>query len=175
MVSIAKLRAALEVQEPDELSYLTELEQRAVAHVERETGHYFGPLQEITEYIPGTGTKNLWLSDLPVVGEETPLSVADVDEGDYVVRGRKLVRSIAWTHGTEYAVTYTRGYPSSAEEPGQETPEDDIHAPAEIRGVVEWLVAYWYEERLPAAAVEMEPLPMHATRVLTGWGRSVYA
>lgn len=175
MVSIDKLRTALEVQEADELDYLVELEQRAVAHVERETGHYFGPLEEITEYLQGTGTRNLWLSDFPVVDEETPVTVVDVDEGDYVVRGRKLVRTSIWTHGAEYAATYTRGYTSTAETPGEETPTDDIHAPAEIRGVVEWLVAYWYEERLPAAAVEMEPLPMHAAGVLAGWSRSVYA
>lgn len=177
MVSQQKLRDALEVQEPDEFGYLADLEARAVAHIERQTGRYFRELQQTTEYVVALGTRNLWLVDPPAVGPA--VTVVDVLTGetvasaDYTVRGTKLVHGTGrWVLGREYAVTYTRGYASTSPTP---TSDDDIDAPAEIRGLVEWLVAEWYEERIPIAAVEMRPLPFHALEVLEGFRRQVYA
>jgi hypothetical protein len=108
-------------------------ERGAVAFVERQTGRYFGEPDELTEYLIGDGTRNLWIRDrvVPVdtdSGEEYAVASVrartnpggdptELEQGtDYLVRPldreTPLVRTggNVWTRGTEYEVLYLRGY-----------------------------------------------------------------
>lgn len=118
----------------DEL-ILADMIARAVAFVETQTRRYFGPPALVTEYLSGNGSRMLQLSepvteldsdDITLLEERAyPGGDATVllDGAGFLVRSRNtvppsyqsasfLVRSggLVWTRGSEYAVTYARGY-----------------------------------------------------------------
>lgn len=146
MLSVADLKAHLRVTHSHDDAYIADLEEVAVAHVVRRTSDFYGPREEVTEIVAGSGSRTLWLAHAPVVGESTPVTVGEValpgDEpsalDDFEVRGRTLVRTGGgyWTRGYEYAVTYTRGYAEGGE-------------PENVRHAVRLLVAHWYSNRAP--------------------------
>lgn len=144
MISVAELRAWLKAPEADD-PILEQLEAAAVAFVERQTSRYFGPVQETTETLDGSGRVVLWLSEPPTKVEAVTLTLSTIAIGDstqelgpddYEVEGRKLVRKHGiWPKGERAVrVHYTRGYA-----PGEE--------PADIRQVVIDLVAARYRQR----------------------------
>lgn len=147
MIPLADLKAHLRVTHTHDDGYIAELEEAAVAHVSRYTGRYFGQQSETTEHVLGSGTDVLWLSAEPVVGAQTPVTVAErsvpgitpTQVDDFEVRGRKLLRTGGgvWARGWGYAVTYTRGYAEGAE-------------PENVRHAVKMLVAHWYTNRTSA-------------------------
>jgi hypothetical protein len=87
----------------------------AVAFLSAETHRYLGSPEERTEYLPGTGTTRLWLSDTPT-GEVTVEESRAGDPGeavdDYITRGRSLLRAGGkqWDRRYDYGVTYTAGF-----------------------------------------------------------------
>ena len=171
MIPLATLKAALNV--PDGFTahddYLTALEMAAVGYVQRKTGWYWGPEQEVEATLCGSGTRDLWLPDhASAVSRVVAWSVYGVDSElpaeSYALRlepgsthGIRLSRRDGglWLPGYEYAVTYTRGYEAGAE------PED-------IRQAVIGLVALWFEVRLPVATAGMSsaPVPDHVAAIL---------
>lgn len=171
MIGLAELKAALQIPaaltEHDD--YLTALERAAVAYVERKTGWYWGPQQEATALIEGTGTWTLWLPDhasdvVRVVersfwsgdGLELPGDSYELVKEPGSTHGLKLRRNTwyPWACACTYAVTYTRGYA-----PGEE--------PADIRQAVAGLVAHWFEHRLPVASdLAAQPAPDHVAAII---------
>lgn len=147
MISLPILQKAIGAPSTWDTGLAQDMMERARVFVERQTHRYFGPKIEVTEVVPGTGTRTLGLRDQPVgdvvsvVGQaypgSTPGEIAAVtgsitdgyelrrtDEDAYVVRSGGGV----WTEGWEYLVTYTRGYDLDA-------------APKDIEAVVIGLVA----------------------------------
>lgn len=133
-----------------------ELERGAVAYIETQTGRYFGPPDLVEEFVTGNGAGRLWLrdhvtttyeeGDPPVVtvlerlypgGDATALvqgtdyELRQVDRESYLVR----LDGNAWTGGSEFGVTYWRGYA-----------EDEI--PADIRDLVLALVRFRWADQL---------------------------
>jgi hypothetical protein len=126
VIDIFALRDHVGVEGPEHDDALLAMERAGVAHASALTNRYFGPLEETTEVLAGTGTATMWLRDVPVGDVEVvqAYSVGDPGEaidaaGDlgYVVRdGDKLVRkSGTWHPRYEYRVTYTRGYAAGTE------------------------------------------------------------
>ena len=171
MIDLADLKAALNV--PDGFTahddYLTALERAAVGYVQRKTGWYWGPEQEVDATLCGSGTRDLWLPDhASAVSRVVEWSVYGVDSElpaeSYALRrepgsthGIRLSRRDGrlWLPGYEYAVTYTRGYEEGTE------PED-------IRQAVIGLVALWFEVRLPVATAGLSsaPVPDHVAAII---------
>lgn len=132
MISLETLKAALEITDSNRDILINEMIPRALAFIETYTGRYFGETSGTEEIVPGTGTRSLWLTDLPV-SEDSPADeipsvvehenpgdagttiLADDDNG-FTLRTKgveaRLVRKGGgvWTRGYEYAVAYTRGY-----------------------------------------------------------------
>ncbi|MDB4952078.1 MAG: hypothetical protein JWM27_4727 [Gemmatimonadetes bacterium] len=160
MIDLDTLKLALRLDAADttEDALLTQYEAAAVAFCERVTGRYFGPPAEVTEYLEGTGGRELWLADAPVDGEVVTVSVdgTELAAEDFEVRGRRLRLAYAsspslglyWCApngaSVDVAVTYTRGYA-----PGDE--------PADARQAVLLLVGHWYETRVPVAIGTVAP------------------
>jgi hypothetical protein len=147
MIAIAKLKAHLGLA-VDSTTYdevLEDYEAAAVAQIESATHRYFGPPEDVTVVVRGSGARNIWLDEAPLaspavtVGELT--GVADEDpEGSavtgFVVRDRALYRTdgSVWARGYEYVVTMRRGYAVGAE-------------PADVRAEVLRLVGLRWAER----------------------------
>jgi hypothetical protein len=70
MISIDRLKRALNITTDDYDTRLAEMLDRARAIVESLTGRYFGPVAEVIEYIRGQGIRNLWLTDLPTEADD---------------------------------------------------------------------------------------------------------
>lgn len=130
---------------------LEALERGAVAFIERQTDRYFGPPEEITEYVTGAGGRRIWLRDHPIVDEYHALAIVErsypggdaTEISDSVWQLRESDREFPlvrlgsdgpWTRDFEYAVTYWRGY-----EEGDE--------PADIRQLVLDLVKVRWQLR----------------------------
>lgn len=121
---------------------LEELERNALAWVQNQTGRYFGPPEQVTEYITGTGGRRIYLRDHPVLDiteyyydADTEVLVAEaaypgadlteIEETGFQVRLSerefalwRLGDAQLWTASPyEYAITYYRGY-LPGEEPG---------------------------------------------------------
>lgn len=151
MISLEELKIWLEVASDDSSfdTVLTQLEEAAVAFVQRKTGRYFGPVGQVTERLRGSGGERLWLAEAPtsdptVVLEYAspgadPVTIDAADAAGFLVRKATgptdtndgwLVRKggAVWDPCREYEVTYQRGY-----QEGQE--------PADIRQVVIGLCA----------------------------------
>jgi hypothetical protein len=71
VITLEEIKAYLGIPEEDasEDAILTELERNAVAFVQTQTRRYFGPPAPHVEYIMGTGTRHLWIPDLPLEPE----------------------------------------------------------------------------------------------------------
>src|SRR5690606_9493970 len=170
VIDLTDLKAALNV--PDGFTahddYLTALERAAVGYVQRKTGWYWGPEQEVEVVLSGSGTRDLWLPDhASAVSRVVEWSVYGVDielpAESYALRlepgsthGLRLSRRDGglWLLGYEYAVTYTRGYAAGEE-------------PADIRQAVTGLVAHWFEHRLPVASdLAAQPAPDHVAAII---------
>jgi hypothetical protein len=135
---------------PADAPLVMELEEQAVAYVQRATGRYFGPLGVVTEVLRGSGTGRLWLSESPLKTGDPAGYVITVEEAyrpgdepalldadDYAVRASAFEGWLerrggrTWRAGSEYHITYTRGY----EEGGE---------PADIRRyVMAWVARQW--------------------------------
>lgn len=140
MIPVPELRDYLRLDHLEDDYLLEQVERAAVAYVERETGRYFGPREEGTEHLAGTGTSALWLADEPA-GPVEVVNSYDWPVVDFTVHGRRLHRVAGWATTSCYAVTYERGY-----EEGEE--------PADVRLAVMQLVALMYEYRSPVLAGE---------------------
>lgn len=173
MIDLAELKIALRVGTGSvEDDYLAQLEEAAVATMERETHQYFGPQGAGTEYLIGLGTDRLLLATPPIsgptevkerayAGDATYTTITGSDATGFVVRGRELIRKAGgiWQKGYEYEVAYTRGYNAGAE-------------PADVRGAVLRLCALWYEHRMPVATdTVVTKLPHDVQQVINRWKR----
>ena len=173
MIPIPELKAHLRIRptttEQDKL--LERLEADAVAVAEHMTRRYFGLTATVTEYVDGTGTQNLWLSDdaqatpLPVVSERsqpggTATSILGTADDGWLLRGGRLVRKagLIWSLGFEYQVDYSRGY-----EAGDE--------PADIRRAVLEIVAHQYTMRTTKKKGAMVTMPAQTQATLVRWWR----
>lgn len=137
MIAVADLKAWLGIAAADtsKNDLLEALEARAVAYLEEQTERYFGPVESpvFSEILPGQGTRDLWLSELPAavpasVSEAaypgaTSAAITGTAADGYVLRTRgseawlRRKGSYVWTKGYEYLVAYERGY-AAGEEPG---------------------------------------------------------
>lgn len=169
MIDLPALKGALNIPEgyTEHDDYLTALEAAAVSYVQRRTGWYWGPSEDVTAHLRGMGSPDLWLPDhasaVSKVVEWSPYGIDQtLDASAYTLRlepgsthGLRLVRlDDIWYPGAEYAVTYTRGY-AEGEEPG------------DIRQAVIGLVALWFEARLPVAlGTVAPPVPDHVAAIL---------
>jgi uncharacterized phiE125 gp8 family phage protein len=149
MIALNELRRLLRAPEPEDDTYLVGLEAAAVAHMERQTGRYYGAARDRTEYVTGTGNTVLHVDGpiadpVAVTVQERPypgavaIEIDDYDEGGFTVRDEKLIRvpGYRWIYGYEYEVTYRQGYAVGSE-------------PGDVAQAVRQLVALWYEVRLP--------------------------
>lgn len=137
MITLPDLKDWLEVEGDEADDLLTSLEARAVEFVERETGRYFGALENVTEILCGDGGGKLRLAEVPTsipasvqerayVGADATTITASDDDG-YELRTLTLPSSnlayllrkggCVWARGFEYSVTYERGY-AAGDEPG---------------------------------------------------------
>lgn len=109
-----------------------------------QVGRYFGTPVAREQHLEGTGTTTIWLADPPIPNEsDAGVEVTEAgypgaeeeDFSDFVVRGRKLVRSDGgtWFLGAEYRASYSAGYE-----------EDD--GPADAREVVLQLSLLLWQE-----------------------------
>ena len=151
MITLADLRAWLNVTDTDSDALLTALEARAVDFVQRETGRYFGPSIARTEILRGDDSDMLRLRERPsaitlleyrAVTATTWTALAasgawelHVPMDDTGILGAVLYRIGAeWSRDTRYRVTYPFGYTAGAE-------------PGEIRQAVMDIVELKYIER----------------------------
>ena len=129
MIDLADLKAWLKVSGSTNNTLLEELERRAVAFVESQTGVQFSFNNAYTTTVPGTGTAVLFLPRAPAgaitevreiasIGE-TGTEIVEADDDGFVVRGSRLVRKrgSVWSSEYEYALTYPAGW-AAGEEPG---------------------------------------------------------
>lgn len=129
--------------------YLEALELSAVKAIERQTGHYFGTPEEVTELVSGgeiDGYTVLWLRDIPREDGITPGTTLEVetfdgddwnleDAADFELDGYGLYHDSAWPTGfRNVRVTYSRGYAVGEE-------------PKDIREAVMQRVGDMYENR----------------------------
>lgn len=163
MISLADLKAFTNVTVAADEPLLTELEQSAVAHVEKATGRYFGPPKEIIQTFSGWGG-TLWLKEVPL---GTPAIVVEQESGgnwtviavdDYEVNGRTLFARNGWPYGyRNIRVTYTAGYAA-----GQE--------PDDIRLAVMRLVLHNFNNRSPViVGNQVNAVPMTVKETLGLW------
>lgn len=190
MIDVSVLAAWVGASTSD-YGMLEELEAQVVAQIERETGRYFGAVEEVTEILDGSGINRLWLSEVPVevlsvltvtVTEVTPVGDETVIT-DYTVRSDGfegwLERddALEWNSRYKYHVTYDRGY------------EEDA-APADIRGLVMSEVSrVWAGQGREGLASETigpysytvsrstdtDPAAMERERIIRRWRRTAIA
>lgn len=179
MIGLAELKRYCRVTSTREDDLLVELEQAAVAYVQRITGRSFGaaPAAAVTHTILGTGIPRLWLPEpaalLPATVIEraypgsTELTITASAADGYVLRNNSLalVRKEGgiWGRGYEYGVAFISGYSEGNE-------------PADIRQAVRMLTAHWYENRIPVALGTVAPEIAHTlTELLGPWRRRPWA
>ena len=129
MISIVRLAEALDVTDEATIAKLADMRDAALAFIETQTRRYFGPIQTFTEYVRGTGTRSLYLRDIPLVGGIYTTAILETDypgaTGSAVTGSVQLVHgheaellragsSGVWSSGSDYAVTYSRGYAEDA-------------------------------------------------------------
>jgi hypothetical protein len=124
------------------------LAEYALAFLQAETHRYFGSPEERTEYVPGSGTVRLWLSDTPtgeVTVEESRAGDAGTVVTDYAVRGRSLLRSAGrqWDRRYDYGCTYTAGY---------------VTLPSDLEQAVFDLVKWKYDDLRRGSGLQSESL-----------------
>lgn len=165
MLSLPELRAAarIDLETEAEDSYLRGLEKAAVAHFQRRTGRYFGPVATHSEIHTGYGVRNIWLADTPRPGTlVVSRDGVEVAATEYELRERELVSLSAWgrvTAPVDITVTYERGYPAGTE-------------PAEVKQAVAQIVALWYSKRLPVSdGGSFEHVPYGAEQIIRSMRR----
>lgn len=145
MIELDELKERLGEEENDAHDDVLELlEVAAVEWVQTHTGRYYGAQEEHTEYLDGTGTREMWLRDEPwaasppsvdalVIEEESTAGTwVVIDTDDYVIRDYRLIHDSIWTRGREnYRATFTRGYAEGEE-------------PPKVREAVIALVEHWW-------------------------------
>lgn len=149
MISLDDLKAHLGTDQvkldPDRDTVLPALEAAAVDFVERETGRHFSASATFTDYLDGSGTRDIWLREAPsnITSVHERCEIGDdweeIVEGDadgFELRGRQLLRKggCTWERGYEYRAIYDFGYTG-----GQE--------PKDIRQLVTDLVALRWRQR----------------------------
>ena len=125
MISLADLKAYLggTFTTADE-AILTDLEERAVALVERATGRYFGASGSHTYTLEGSGDTSVWVND--TLSAVTSVSTRDavgedwtaLESDDYEQYGSEFLRAsgLAWPDGRALVqIVATRGYATDAE------------------------------------------------------------
>lgn len=176
MISIEELRLACRITGSSRDGELLEIEQEAVAYVQKTTGRFFGDSESVTEYIEGDDRQSLWLAEVPATVPTTVIehtwpgdtgtTITQTASDGYILRGARTARLIrkaglAWSRGLEYEVTYTRGFATGEE-------------PADIRRAVKQLVVWWFERRIPmtrAGEMALGELPHHLVQTIRNWQR----
>lgn len=178
MIDLPDLKDAANIPEgmDDHNDYLLDLEEAAVAHVQRKWGWYVGEPVESTLVVVGDGGGVLWLPEkvsavTGVVsqpyegGDQT--TIAEGDDDGWALRlppgethGSRLVRKggHGWTWGTEYVVTASIGYDAGMEPPN-------------VRQAVRLLAVHWFENRIPVALGTVAPDIAHTLSALLESGR----
>lgn len=143
---LGRLKAALRVRNTAEDDYIQELYDAAIATIERDTGEYYGEAKTVVETLR-INTAIGWLLSTPVsITTVESLDESDewstVDVGDYENSGRRIrfLDTETWLYPSERRVTYVTGMRP-----------DEI--PAEVWLRITQLVALWFEQRLPSAAL----------------------
>jgi len=125
VISLADLKAYLGGSfTTAEDAILTDLEERAVALVERATGRYFGASGSHTYTLEGPGDTSIWVND--TLTAVTSVSIRDtvgedwtlLDAEDYEQYGSEFLRAsgLAWPDGRALVqIIATRGYATDAE------------------------------------------------------------
>jgi hypothetical protein len=125
VISLADLKAYLGGSfTTAEEAILTDLEERAVALVERATGRYFGASGSHTYTLEGSGDTSIWVND--TLTAVTSVSIRDtvgedwtlLDAEDYEQYGSEFLRAsgLAWPDGRALVqIIATRGYATDAE------------------------------------------------------------
>jgi len=125
VISLADLKAYLGGSfTTAEEAILTDLEERAVALVERATGRYFGASGSHTYTLEGPGDTSIWVND--TLTAVTSVSIRDtvgedwtlLDAEDYEQYGSEFLRAsgLAWPDGRALVqIIATRGYATDAE------------------------------------------------------------
>ena len=155
IVPIAYLKAALGVVGSGEDTLLEQLEAKAAAWVEEQTGkRYFGTPREATEYAEGKNATRLILrghiadpDEVPTVTEQLTPSSTPKAFTEFQRRGDVLVRTDGqpWYAGAEYAVSYDEGYPTG-------------DAPGDIQQLVVALVEKMRDIALDADGIQSETI-----------------
>ena len=128
MIAVADLIEWLEA-EPSDAVMLASLEAAVVSHIQKRTGRYFGPEEDVTEILPGSGTGRLYLADMPVAVDGEIVVTAQyaalgdelADDADFVLRSSGTEAWLdrtdggRWTTTNEYHIAYRRGYLPGAE------------------------------------------------------------
>lgn len=178
MIALAEIKDWLGVTVTDYDTLLTNLEERVVAFIERQTGRYFGPVETVEPLVLlGHGTRNLWLPERPRVGYDGDDAEADdltvleraypagtetvivaAETTGFFLRktetGAMLVRrpaGIRWEFYYEYEISVTDdGGWTRGYEAGEE--------PADIRQLVLDLIKLKWDARTRTAGVSGETI-----------------
>jgi hypothetical protein len=179
VISVADLRTALKLEplddayaEEEEAAYLEDLEEAAVAFVERYTGRYYGPEVEDSEHVVGgSASGTLFLPERMSVitsvasrsylgGTETEIGEEDADGwllkiGPGATHGFQLIRRGGgwWDAGLEYVVIGTIGYAAGTE-------------PPDIRKAVIKIVGRWNEQRVQVGDAPSAEIPADVKEIL---------
>lgn len=143
MISVAELKIALRVRNDAEDTYINDLEESAVAAIERASGEYYGEPKTVTEIMP-SWSGPVWLLSTP--RSITSVSVREgsdewsaLEETAYEIDGRRLLLLDDWRYPGDIRIEYEAGY------------DEDDEVPADVRQKVMQLVTLWFEKRLPEA------------------------
>lgn len=173
MLSDEDLRLWIKPVEDEEIETLRRLEKAAIAHIQKKTGRYFGPVAVVTEYLNWRG----W----PMQLANVPLSLTTfkswsgsawttVDATSYYLQGSFIFwnsrTAPAWsplTMPTRYEVVYQAGY-AQLEDPNATAAPDDVQQ------AVLLLVGHWYENREAVVVGDSatDELPLAVSALLDG-------
>lgn len=166
MISLADLKAYVDVSGTTHDAVLTDLEERAVALVERATGRYFGASGSHTYTLEGSGDTSVWVND--TLSAVTSVSVRDavgedwtlLDAEDYEQYGSEFLRAsgLLWPEGRALVqIVATRGYATDAE-------------PGPIRQLVLDLVNWQFRAGRKLA---LEDVGSPDVAAVKGWDRTI--
>ena len=167
MISVADLKAYLGGSfTVAEEAILTDLEERAVALVERATGRYFGASGSHTYTLEGTGDTSIWVND--TLSAVTSVSIRGevgedwtaLESTDYEQYGSEFMRAngLKWPDGRALVkIVATRGYATDAE-------------PGPIRQLVLDLVNWQYRAGRKLA---LEDVGSPDVAAVKGWDRTI--
>lgn len=167
MISSADLQAYLGGSfTAGDITILTDLEERAVALVERATGRYYGASGSYTYYPEGTGDLSVWIPDeITAVGSVSVRGAVGedwtvLDSTDYEQSGKEFLRAdgLAWPEGRRLIkIVATRGYATDAE-------------PGPIRQLVLDLVNWQFRA---GRKLTLEDVGSPDVAAVKGWDRTI--